>query len=64
MPFLSRAPGGRLTVMTDEVLEMKVGSEISCLLIDRLRDDGIRVLVGKEAIVNGVVMVEALGEGS
>ena len=31
------APGGRETVSTEEVQETKVGSEMSCLLMVRLR---------------------------
>ena len=37
MPLDRLAPGGRLTVSTEEVLETKVGSDMSCLFIERLR---------------------------
>lgn len=39
MPLARLAPGGRFTVSTDDVLNMNIGSEISCLLIERLRDE-------------------------
>lgn len=63
MPLASEAPGGRSTVMTDEVPERKVGSEISCLLMDRLR--GERTLVdGQECVeVVGLIMVGAVEPG-
>ena len=36
IPLRKLASGGRLMVSTEEVQEMKVGSEMSCLLIERL----------------------------
>lgn len=37
MPLERLAPSGRLMVSTEEVQEMKVGSEMSCLFMERLR---------------------------
>jgi len=37
MPFLSEAPGGKLTVSTTDVVETNIGSDISDLAIDFFR---------------------------
>lgn len=37
IPLDRLAPGGRLTVSTEEVQETKVGSDMSCLFTERLR---------------------------
>lgn len=37
MPFWRDAPGGRLTVVIRDVLDTNRGSEMSDLLMDRLR---------------------------
>ena len=48
-PLLRLAPGGRLIVVTDEVEDMKVGSEISNLFTDLLRAEGMCTLAVEKA---------------
>ena len=54
MPLLRLAPSGRSTVVTEEVLLIKVGSEMSCLLTERLRADADR---GAGGYADPVIMV-------
>ena len=49
MPLRSDASGGRSTVSITDVVEMSVGSEISCFWIDRLRVP-VRLVLRKPAI--------------
>lgn len=66
MPLFRLAPGGNAIVPTEEVLEMNIGSEMSCLFIDLLRccctlPDATR---GGEVIITGVVLCGRLCETS
>ena len=53
-PFLSDAPGGRLTVSMTEVVERKMGSEISAFAIDFLRSVPTLGLLAAASAVDAV----------
>ena len=64
MPFLRLASGGRSTVSTEEVQEMKVGSEMSCLLMDCLRHWPERLKLRRVGELRGLVIVGWLPSGN